>query len=255
MSTVRVILGKEWASSLLTPRGLLLLAIQVVTMSVLAIVSLSLPDLSLMGQAGLLKLLFQVAVALAVALATLAASLTVAGERDQATLESLLLAPISGTRLLGAKWLAAAGAGAVHLLLSLPYLIVMGAGTGLALWRVPAGLGLALLLMAGYTGVAVAASTISGRTFSALVSTLVVAAVLEAPGFAAGALPKGALQKWLATISPGDQVMTLAGNLLAGKGLSGLGTSWLTVAIFLAAVYLAVRYAAAHLELMGGDAQ
>jgi len=253
MTPARAIVGHEWSSSLLTWRGAVLLGTQFLVMSTLGLLSIWLPDLSLLGRSGLLLVLFQVATLLAVALSALAGALTIAGERDQATLESLLLTPVGSGPLLRAKWFATASLGALCLLLSLPYLLVLGVGQGIGLGAAAGALALALLLVVGYTGITVAISALGGRTLGVLTITLGVLALCEGPGLLAPNLPAGRLANFLGQISPANQVFGIAHLMLTQGALTGLTGSWIALAAFLALALLAVPFAAGRLELVGGD--
>lgn len=253
MTPTRAIIAHEWSSAVLTWRGAVLLGTQFLVMSTLGLLSIWLPDLTLLGRAGLLWVLFQVATLLSVALSAMAGALSIAGERDQATLESLLLTPVPSGRLLYAKWVAGAGVGALGLLLSLPYLLVLGVAQGIGLGSAIGALLLALLLMVGYTGITVAISALGGKTLGVLTITLGAIALLEGPGLLAPNLPVGRLANALGQISPANRVFHIANLVLTQGSLTGLTGSWIALGVFLLVALLAMRYAAGRLQLVGGD--
>jgi ABC-2 type transport system permease protein len=253
MNPSRAMIAHEWSGALLTWRGAVLLGTQFLVMSTLGLLSIWLPDLTLLGRSGLLLVLFQVATLLAVALSAMAGALAIAGERDQATLESLLLTPVGSGRMLRAKWVATASLGALCLLLSLPYLLVLGVGQGIGLGAAGGALTLALLLVVGYTGITVAISSLGGKTLGVLTITLGAIALLEGPGLLAPNIPAGRLATALSQISPANQVFGIAHLLLTNGPLTGLTGSWIALAVFLVVALLAVPFAASQLELVGGD--
>lgn len=172
-----------------------------VAMSVVAVGLSYTSQINLLDAREGLAVLVRLSVGIGLVLAGFAAADSISGERDRSTLESLLLTPVDHRQVLLAKLAASASWWAAALLVSAPYLIVMGIGHGgIAALGVSASVGAALMvLIVGAGGLLSARFSSTVQSAGAMLLGL---AVLAVPGILPGALMRGTVGTFVLRADP-----------------------------------------------------
>lgn len=191
------------------------------------------PEINVLSQAGMIHLVIQVTVLVGMFVVFLPSAHSFSGERDQRTLESLMLTPIPRGQIAVGKLLATLSLWVCMLPIAVPYLWLVSSGTGLL------GRALLLLLVLGTCLVVMSAglsTLISGlapsNIFSFAISAIVLF-VLAAPTQLPGAVRD---------LSGVRQVLAFDPFVSATKYQSGVlvdGLAW-TTELYLVAAPLAV---------------
>jgi ABC-2 type transport system permease protein len=250
-----VVLERELRDTWLGGRGLVLVFAFSVVLSTIAYLVATNAALNFLEQREAVGLIVQVAVAMGGLLVVVTAADAVSGERERATLEALLLAPVSRRQLAAGKLLAALSLWPAAFLVTLPYVWFLGHGVGVVFDAVAVGLvvGSLLAVELGSLGLIVSLFAASNR----LSLSLSLFALLAL--FAPTQLSAGAQQGWAAELLLRANPLT-AGEHYVGRILVdghgwGQDASWL-VAPGAAAVVLAglAMTLAGRLALRSGGA-
>jgi ABC-2 type transport system permease protein len=136
------------------------------------------------------NLLLQVAVGVGVLVTMVVSADAVSGERERGTLETLLLTPVSRRQLLAGKLLGALTLWTAALLVTVPYLWVLGRAVGATGPALLAGAVVGTLLAVGLAALGLVFSGLAGSNRTSLAGSLLLLLALFAPT----QLPAGARQ-------------------------------------------------------------
>jgi ABC-2 type transport system permease protein len=214
-------------------------------------------SLNFLEQHEAVNLTLQVAVAVGALLAMVVAADAISGERERATLESLLLTPVPRSQLVAGKLLAVLSLWAVALLVTVPYLWFLGRGVGAVGDALATGLVVGSLIAIALSGLGMIVSTFAHSNRLSLSVSLFVLLALFAPT----QFPTGAQQGWLGNLLLRVNPLT-AGEHYIGKVVVdqhgfGRDASWLVSPVVAAVVITAIAIAAAprFLTLGGGGSR
>jgi len=175
----------------------------------------------------------------------------VAGERDRGTLEALLAAPVTRTQLLGGYLIGAVAPWAAMVLIALPYLAVVSAGTGEFLLAAAYLVGMGTLLALGVAAWTVGLSTRTDSLRNGMLMSLVVYAGLAVPAVLSSALRGNWIGRIYDVLDPFSNVMnTLDSVIIDEQGLSLQIVRLLMLAAFTVSGLLYARYRLATLSLV-----
>jgi ABC-2 type transport system permease protein len=142
------------------------------------------------------NLLLQVAVGVGVLVTMVVSADAVSGERERGTLETLLLAPVPRRQLLTGKLLGALTLWTAVLLVTVPYLWVLGRAVGATGPALLAGAVVGTLLAVGLAALGLVFSGLAGSNRTSLAGSLLLLLALFAPT----QLPAGARQGTLGDV-------------------------------------------------------
>ena len=229
-----------------TAKGLAWLPAFTLLLSALVYLFLTNADLSLMDQKTMIFMTAKAILLLGMLAVAIVGADAVAGD-DRGTLEALLVAPISRSQILGGYLIGAVAPWAIMVLIALPYLAVVSAGTGEFSLTTAYLVGTGTLLALG-----VAAWTVglSARADS-LLTSLVVYAALAAPAVLSPALRGNWVGRTYDMLDPFSNVMnTLDSVIIDEQGLSLQTIRLLMLAAFTMSGLLYARYRLATLSLV-----
>jgi ABC-2 type transport system permease protein len=127
------------------------------------------------------NLVTQIAMALAVAASLLFSADSLSGERERETLESLLLTPVPRRGIAFGKYLAAISVWPVMLVVAIPYIWALRAGTELFVDALLTGLLVGTLLVLAFASLGLLVSIFSASNRLSLAVTFFIFVVLLAP--------------------------------------------------------------------------
>ncbi len=136
------------------------------------------------------NLLLQVAVGVGVLVTMIVGADAVSGERERGTLEAVVLSPASRRQVLAGKLVATLTFWVAALLVTVPYVIVLGRGVGVTGVALLSGGLVGTLLAAGLTAVGLVVSGLARSNRTSLAGSLLLLLALFAPT----QLPAGARQ-------------------------------------------------------------
>ena len=165
MNRWRVVAGQELRDLWLSSKGLTVLLVYSVLLSVLAYLAASDADLNLLDSRESVGVVGQAAIGFGTLAALVVSADAISGERERGTLESILVTPLRRRDLVLGKLLAATSMWVAALLVAVPYLIVMGRGPEVTVDAVLTVTIAGSLVAAALTalGMAVSAASLSNR--------------------------------------------------------------------------------------------
>lgn len=176
-----VVAGQELRDIWLSARGPAIIIGYSLLLSLLTYLAASNEELNIIDQRDTVNLVTQIAMAFAVVVSLLFSADSISGERERETLESLLLTPVPRRQIALGKLLSAISVWPVMLVVALPYLWALRAGTGLFTDAVAAALVVGTLLVVAFASLGLLVSIFSASNRLSLAVTFFIFVVLLAP--------------------------------------------------------------------------
>ena len=176
-----VVAGQELRDIWFSARGPTIIVAYSLLLSLLTYLAASNTELNIIDQRDTVNLVTQIAMALAVVVSLLFSADSISGERERETLESLLLTPVPRREIALGKLLAAVSVWPAMLVVAIPYIWALRAGTGLFADAVLAALLVGTLLVAAFASLGLLISVFSASNRLSLAVTFFIFVVLLAP--------------------------------------------------------------------------
>jgi ABC-2 type transport system permease protein len=186
------VLGQELRDLWIGGRALVLSVAFSLLLSVIAYLVATNQALNFLEQRESVNVTLQVAIAVGSLLVLLTAADSISGERERATLESLLVTPVSRLGLTAGKQLAALSLWIAAFVITIPYVWFLGRGIGLVDEALLTGLVVGTLLAIVLASLGIIISVFSGSNRVSLSVSLFLLLALFAPT----QLPSSAQQGW-----------------------------------------------------------
>lgn len=177
----RTVAAQEFRDLWIGGRGLLLLFVFSVLLSALSYLFATSQMINFLEQREAVNLTVQIAVAMGVLVTLLVSADGISGERDRGTLETLLLTPVSRRAIVGGKLLAALSLWFAALLVSVPYLWVLGRGVSLIGTALLLGLLIGTMLATALAAFGLLISSMSSSSKVSVTVSLFLLLALYAP--------------------------------------------------------------------------
>jgi ABC-2 type transport system permease protein len=254
MSMMARLVRKEIREQVLSLKGVIWMALAAVMFSGLSYSFITVKELSILAQIEIINTFLKVVIGYGLLITIISAAASIAGEKEQGTLESLLLLPLMKRNLVIGKWLGAMAIWLVIAIIAFPYLLALGNGTSLygALFLFLFGFG--TLTVGSFAAVALALSSLLQSSKNAIIVSVALFLVTALPDFLGTTIKKSGFGKVIDTISPLSGTMKLMKDLLINKlsighaVLNSVSMIWFAIAAIL---FLA--YAVKKLTLLGGE--
>jgi ABC-2 type transport system permease protein len=251
----RLILRRELADLWIGGKALPLIIAYSILMGIMAYIYSFNTELSLLPPKEAVYEILKNAMAVSMFMGLIIGADSLSGERDRATLESLLLTPVNRRHILLAKLLAGISTWPAAFIIAVPYLFVLAQGNEILLPALFWGALTGTVLVIGYTGMGMLVSFwSSSNKVSYFVSLGIYALLLvpaELPGDAVDNI--GRILQWVNPVAAVNHF--LSEHLVNYRSVADFWT-WLISALVLALVSVAVllRFASSHLRLDAGAA-
>lgn len=208
-------------------RGLPMMLALAILLSVTTYLVASNQALNFLEQREAVSLTLQVAVAVGSLLALLASADAISGERERATLESLLLTPAPRRALVVGKAASALTVWIAGFVVTVPYVWVIGRSVGVAVTGLATGLLVGTLLAGFLVALGMATSCLSGSNRTGLAISLFVLLAMFAPTQMPTSAQHGAVGDLLLHVDPFTSgLQALSNVVVSGQGL-GSQLEWL----------------------------
>ena len=216
---------KEIQGELYTWKSMLWLVIASLLFSFTSYLLLTNSELSLLDQTELMLLLSQVIIGVALLIVAIDASSIITTEFEKETAESLFLSPLSMKNFLLGKFFASLTLWAAILVISLSYIIVASAGSGLTLAFIGYVALLGTLGIAGLIAFIFGVSLLYRSTKNTLTTSLVVLLILATPALFSSTLKNNAPSQFFSSVNPVDNMFSSLDNVLVDYQTS-LSQNW-----------------------------
>lgn len=220
----------------LAGRGLPLMLVYALLLSVTSYLVATNQALNFLEQREAVSLTLQVAVAVGALLVLLGAADAVSGERERGTLESLLLSPAPRRALVVGKAVAALSLWLAAWVVSIPYVWYLGHGVGVGGVAVASGLVVGSLLALFLAGYGLLVSTLAQSNRLSLSVSLFALLALYAPTQMPSSVQQGWLGGLLLRADPFTAGLRYLGKLVLEGHSPGQDAGWLVGPVLAAAI-------------------
>ena len=237
----------------LSGRGIVLVLIFSLLLSVLTYLASTNKELNFLDQKDTVNLIMQMTLGIGIALSLLFSADALSGERERGTLETLLLTPLSPREIAIGKLLGALSVWPVIMAVSIPYVWALRAGPGLFLDTMVTGLVVGTLLVSAFASLGIIVSTFSNSNRVSLSVSFLVFVVLMAPAQLPGAALKGWLGSLLTHINPVTAGARFLSRIVVDDHTWGQEATLLIAPILASAIVTAAAFfLTSRLRLQGG---
>lgn len=198
----RYIIKKEVRESLYVAKGMWMLVVASLLLTALCVVAVSLKETMSMPQSTLLEYATKATMFITLAISMVLGSSSFISEREENTLESLLLTPIPKLNLSVAKLTGVVIIGFLFYIIAIPYLIAIGVGTGLTVSSILFILIIGGLLLLAFSALSEVLSIIMSSSKTAILTSILILFVLSVPSFVPGLLKNSAIGRLFLSINP-----------------------------------------------------
>jgi ABC-2 type transport system permease protein len=248
------LIRKEIREQVLSLKGVIWMALAALMFSGLSYSFITVKELSVLAQVEIINTFLKVVFGFGLLMTIISAAASVAGEKEQGTLESLLLLPLSKTRMVISKWLGAMVIWIVIAIIAVPYLLSLGYGTSLYGSIMLFVFVFGTITVGAFTAVALALSSLLQSSKNAIIVSVALFLVTALPAFLGTTIKKSGFGKVIDTVSPLAGTMKLMKDLLINKlSLLDAVLGSLSMLWFAAAAILFLGYAIKKLTLLGGE--
>ncbi len=248
-----VVAARELRDLWLAGRGVALMLSFSVVLSVTSYLVASNQALNFLEQRESVTLTLQVAVAVGALLVLLGAADAVSGERERGSLETLLLSPAPRRSLVLGKAVPALSLWVGAYLVTVPYVVYLARGVGVAAAALGYGLLVGTLLAVFLSGLGLLISCLTQSNRLSLALSLFVLLALFAPTQMPSSAQGGRFGELLQRVDPFTAGLHLLGQVVTdARGFGDVG-SWLVGPLLIAAlVWVGVVAVAGRLSLDAG---
>lgn len=252
----QVVLTTELRLLWLGWRGPLLLLGFSLFLSVFVVLLALDPEINVLSQRKMIDLTFQVAVLVGIVAVVIMGADSFSGERDQRTLESLLLTPLPRGQLVIGKLLAILTLWLGMLPVAIPYLALVAKGTNVVIPSVLMLIVVGTLLVGLSAGISVLISGFAPTNLMSFTTSFALLLMLAAPAQLPGSVKELPLVHWFIVANPITAVTSYASAVIDGESwTNGLAFLLSPIIILALVVGLGPRFLNRRLSLMGGFGQ
>ena len=245
---------KEVEENLYAVRGSMWAVLAALVLSLMSYLLLTDKELSLLDQSEMLYIITSLAIGLGLLVVGILAGDAVAGERERATLESVLLTPIGRGSLVAGKIWAVVASWFVIFAISAPYILVVSAGTNLSIPALLYTFILGTLCVAGFATLIVGISCLASTGRGVTLAALSIFIAMAAPTLLGTVLQKSWFGAIYNVLSPFAQVRLSLDSVIVDKeGLLVQLPHLLGLAAFLVVTGAFAAISARGVSLGGGE--
>jgi ABC-type multidrug transport system permease subunit len=249
----RLVFKRELADLWISGKALPLILIYSILLGIMAYIYSFNTELSLLPPKEAVYEILKNAMAVSIFMGLIIGADSLSGERDRATLESLLLTPVSRRHILLGKLLAGMSTWPAAYIIAIPYLYVLAQGDEVLFPAIFWGAIAGTVLVLGYTGMGMLVSLCSSSNRASYFVSLGIYALLLVPAELPGDTVEvtGQILQWINPVAATNHF--LSEHLVSYRPLTEFW-SWLISSIVLAVVSLVLllRYGGSNLRLEAG---
>lgn len=249
----RLVAQRELTDLWVGGRAMILVILFSILLGIMSYLLATNSEMSLMPPREMLFLTIQVTIGVGLFIGLLIGADSFSGERERATLEALLLAPISRRHIAIGKFLASISPWPVALAVASAHLAILAPNRTLFWQTFALGVFLGTLLVIGYTGFGMLVSIWSNSNRTSLFVSLVVYLLFVIPTQFPGTAQTGFMGRLVKRINPIESVNQFLEKVLVNNRTFDEMWDWLSAPIILAVAMLIILfgYAAPRLNLDG----
>jgi ABC-2 type transport system permease protein len=245
---------KEIKENILSFKGVLWMMMATIMFSSLTYSFITVKELSILAQASVISTFMQIVLGFGLLLTIIFAASSISNEKEQGTLESLMLTPLSKGKLIASKWMSVLAIWLTIALIATPYVMTLAGGTSLHAVVLLFLFGFATLFTASFAAFALAISSLLHSSKNAIMIAVAVFLIFALPAFLATTMKKSGFGKIIDSISPLSGAKTIMKDMFINKlSMSHILNDTLSIFGFTIFALLLLRYATKKLTLLGGE--
>lgn len=248
------IIKKEVKENFFAMKGFLWLFVVSLLFSGMTYSIVTVKELSLLAQTEVMVTMGKIIIGVGLLITLMLAAMSFSTEKEQSTIESLMLTPISGLQLAVGKLIGVLVMWWMIFLLAIPYVVVLSTGTTMLLPMI------GFLLLAGtavvffYTTFAISLSILMGSSKNAMITSLVFFLITALPAFLSTVMKKVGFGMILERISPLSNVINLMkGVIINRQDLWSLMAYVAPLLIYILLGYIIMTAAVKRFNFEGGE--
>jgi ABC-2 type transport system permease protein len=179
----KYIVKKELKESFFANKGIWMIVAVSVIMSSLCFVFVNIKEGSVLAQNDILQYAIKVSMFLTLIVSIVLGSSSFISEREENTLEGLLLTPISKLNLTLAKYISVIIIGIILYLVCIPYLIAIAVGSNMIISSILLMLFIGILLLISFVAISIAISILMKSSKSSIISSIIILLIIAVPAF------------------------------------------------------------------------
>lgn len=246
------IIKKEFKESLFDSKGLWMIVASACILSGLCFLVTNLKEGSVLAQNDILQYAIKAVLFLTLTVAMVLGSTSFASEREENTMESLLLTPVSKLNLSFAKYLGVMVIGVLLYVVSIPYLIAIGAGSDLIGSAVLITFFGGLLLLIAFVAISLILSIVMKSSKASILTSILIMIVLTFPAMVQGIFKLSPIGTFILKIDPVACCFNMMAKMLTDRvSFFALGSYILPLAAFAIVCVAMLIFASGKIALKG----
>lgn len=246
------LIKKELKESFVVSKGIWWLITSSLFLSAISFLIINIRELGFLAQTEVIQYAAKIGMFLSIMVTMVLGSASFVAEREVSTLESLMLAPISKSRIALSKLAGVLIVGALIYLVSLPYLVVLGWGTGMIKGELLFMLIVGTILLIAYGSISVALSILLTSSKSSILLSIVILLTTSIPAFIAGVLQSTTLGAVINKIGPISNAFKLMSAMIVERqSFSYMITYLVPISIFLVLSLIFFVFSTKQITLKG----
>lgn len=235
-------------------KGNVWLIIVAIIFSIMSYSFVSVKELSLLAQTEVILTMGKLILALGLLITIILASVSFSNEKEESTLESLLLTPIPKMQLAIGKLAGVLLMGILVFIISLPYIITLSYGTGLVMRAVIFILLIGSIVAFSYASISIALSILLGSSKNAIITSIIIFILTGLPSLLSTSIKKAGFGAVIEKISPLSNIFNLMKAVIIEKqGFAGMLKFIIPILIFSVLSYLFLIYGTKKIAFKGGE--
>jgi len=248
------ILKKEIKENFLAMKGMLWLFAIALLFSGMTYSFITVKELSLLAQTEVMTTMGKMILGVALLVTIILASVSFSNEKEQSTIESLMLTPITSMKLAMGKLMGVMFMWLMIFLVSLPYMMTLSYGTTIGLTLIMFILIVGTIIIFIYATIGMSLSIIMGSSKNAMITSIIVFLITAIPAFLSTTMKKVGFGMILEKISPLSNVTNLMkGIIINRQGASSLLEYIIPLLLYIVLGYFLMTVAVKKFNFEGGE--
>lgn len=229
----KYMIKKEFHESLYDSKGIWMIVSVSGILTALCILVMTIKEGSVLSQNDILQYAIKAVVFLTLMVSMVLGASSMIAEREENTLESLLLTPIPKRNIALAKYAGVMSIGEILLLVSVPYLAAISYGSGIGVAAIFVTLFGGTLLLIAFVAIAMVLSIIMKNSKSSVLTSILVMVILTLPAIIQGFFKLSFIGTFILKIDPVASCFDMTNKMLVDKmSLFALGNYILPLVTF-----------------------
>lgn len=249
-----VIIRKEIKENFFAMKGFLWLTTVTILFSIMTFSFVSVKELSLMAQTEVMLTLGKLVIVISILITMILSSVSFSNEREQSTLESLMLTPVTGMQMAIAKLMGVFFMWIAIYTISIPYLLSLSFGTLLGFNLILIVLILGSIIIFIYSAISIGLSIIMGSSKNAMITSIIIFVISAVPYFLSTTMKKAGFGKFINMLSPLTNALDFMKNTIINRlDLLHTATNYIPLLICAVAAYIFLNIAVSKFSFEGGE--